>query len=76
MTFQVLQQLHTSSAAFGCQDKPAGITYPAAEVFIGQKAPDFTAPAVHNGEITTVKLADNKGKWTILFFYPKDFTCK
>ena len=41
---------------------------------VGRKAPDFTAPAYHNGEFTEVKLSDYLGKWVVLCFYPGDFT--
>lgn len=41
---------------------------------IGQKAPEFTAQAYVNGEIKSISLADYRGKWTVLFFYPLDFT--
>lgn len=41
---------------------------------VGQKAPDFEAPAYHAGEFTTVKLGDYLGKWALLCFYPGDFT--
>jgi peroxiredoxin (alkyl hydroperoxide reductase subunit C) len=42
---------------------------------VGSKAPDFALDAVVNGgEFTQVKLADYKGKWVVLFFYPLDFT--
>lgn len=41
---------------------------------VGQKAPDFTAPAYHGGKFINVKLSDNLGKWTVLCFYPGDFT--
>ena len=34
----------------------------------------FTAQAVHNGEYVTVSDADVRGKWSIFFFYPADFT--
>lgn len=50
------------------------ILYPDSELEIGAPAPDFTAPAVVDGEIKTVSLADYKGKYVILFWYPKDFT--
>ncbi len=44
-------------------------------VTIGQVAPKFSGEAVFNkGEIKTVNSADFMGKWTILFFYPLDFT--
>ncbi len=41
---------------------------------VGQKAPDFTAPAYYQGKFTTVKLSDYLGKWVLLCFYPGDFT--
>ncbi len=41
---------------------------------INAKAPAFEAKAYHKGEIKTVTLADYKGKWVVLFFYPADFT--
>jgi peroxiredoxin (alkyl hydroperoxide reductase subunit C) len=43
-------------------------------VSVGKKAPDFTAPAYHKGEFTSVQLSDFLGKWVILCFYPGDFT--
>jgi peroxiredoxin (alkyl hydroperoxide reductase subunit C) len=41
---------------------------------VGQKAPDFQAPAYHKGAFTNVKLSDYLGKWVLLCFYPGDFT--
>jgi len=42
---------------------------------VGQKAPDFKAAAVlENNQFKDVSLADYKGKYTLLFFYPLDFT--
>lgn len=43
-------------------------------VRVGQKAPDFTAPAYHKGSFTSLKLSDHAGKWVMLCFYPGDFT--
>ena len=43
-------------------------------VQVGKKAPDFEAPAYHNGEFKNVKLSDYAGKWVLLCFYPGDFT--
>jgi peroxiredoxin Q/BCP len=37
----------------------------------GQAAPDFSLPA---GDGSQVSLKDYKGKWVVLYFYPKDFT--
>ncbi len=44
---------------------------------IGHPAPDFTAPAYLPSSDDVdgkVSLSDFKGKWTLLFFYPLDFT--
>ena len=41
---------------------------------VGQKAPDFTAPAYHKGNFTNVKLSEFAGKWVLVCFYPGDFT--
>jgi thioredoxin-dependent peroxiredoxin len=39
---------------------------------IDQPAPEFTLPTnTGNGEVS---LADFRGKWVVLYFYPKDFT--
>ena len=43
---------------------------------VGQPAPDFNMPSTKNIDTLAenVKLADYKGKWLILLFYPLDFT--
>lgn len=41
---------------------------------VGQKAPDFTAPAYQQGKFINVKLSEYLGKWVSLCFYPGDFT--
>ena len=38
---------------------------------LNEKAPDFTAIIEGNGKL---KLSDFKGKWIVLYFYPKDNT--
>lgn len=44
-------------------------------VLVGKKAPDFTATAVEkNRIIDRFSLADFKGQYVVLFFYPLDFT--
>ena len=40
----------------------------------GKKAPDFQAPAFHEGQIKQIKLSDYSSKWVLLCFYPGDFT--
>jgi alkyl hydroperoxide reductase subunit AhpC len=41
---------------------------------VGSPAPPFTLDAVVNLEFKKVSLADYRGKWVVLFFYPGDFT--
>jgi peroxiredoxin (alkyl hydroperoxide reductase subunit C) len=41
---------------------------------VGKKAPDFTAPAYYQGKFISVRLSEYLGKWTLLCFYPGDFT--
>lgn len=45
-------------------------------VLVGKNAPDFNAQAVINGSeiVENFTLSQFKGKYVILFFYPKDFT--
>lgn len=47
---------------------------PVSMIKVGKKAPDFQAPAYHQGKFTSVKLSDHLGKWILLCFYPGDFT--
>jgi peroxiredoxin Q/BCP len=48
------------------------VALPAAEAAVGgTKAPDFT---LLSQEGKSVCLHDFKGKWVVLYFYPKDFT--
>ncbi len=39
---------------------------------VTQPAPQFTSKAVINGEIKDISLADYKGKYVVLIFYPLD----
>lgn len=41
---------------------------------VQKEAPDFTAAAVVNEEFKQIKLSDYRGKYTVLFFYPLNFT--
>jgi len=41
---------------------------------VGEKAPAFGAKALVGTKIGKVELKDYKGKWVVLFFWPKDFT--
>ncbi len=55
-------------------DQPVPKEEKAMTARVGQKAPDFTAPAYYRGGFTAVKLSDFAGKWVLLCFYPGDFT--
>ncbi len=46
----------------------------AAMIRVGRKAPDFSAPAYHQGRFVTVRLSEFLGQWVLLCFYPGDFT--
>jgi NADH-dependent peroxiredoxin subunit C len=41
---------------------------------VNREIKPFTATAFHHGEFTTVSDTDLKGKWSVVFFYPADFT--
>lgn len=41
---------------------------------INRPIPEFTAEAFHNGEFKAVTNEDFKGKWSVVVFYPADFT--
>lgn len=41
---------------------------------IGKEVLPFTAQAFHNGDFVTVSEANFKGKWSVVCFYPADFT--
>ena len=41
---------------------------------INSQVKPFNATAYHKGEFVQVSEADLKGKWSVVFFYPADFT--
>ncbi|MGL4818463.1 MAG: alkyl hydroperoxide reductase subunit C [Bacilli bacterium] len=41
---------------------------------IGKQVQDFTVEAYQQGEFKSVSLGDIKGKWSVFFFYPADFS--
>lgn len=54
---------------------PATVTQEQKMIHVGEKAPDFVAPAYHKGAfVDQIKLSDYAGKWVLLCFYPGDFT--
>lgn len=44
------------------------------QTLINTKVPDFKAQAYHSDGFKTVTQNDLKGKWSVFFFYPADFT--
>lgn len=42
--------------------------------FVGQHLPDIMLDAFHQEKMVKINLSEMKNKWTILFFYPADFT--
>lgn len=51
----------------GCDSMTAMLT-------VNAEAPDFTLDGVFQSEIGRFRLADWRGRWVILFFYPANFT--
>nr|MBL8409900.1 redoxin domain-containing protein [Dechloromonas sp.] len=41
---------------------------------INSQLKPFKTTAFHNGKFVPVSDADLKGKWSVFFFYPADFT--
>lgn len=41
---------------------------------VGNPAPEFSAQALVGSEFKSISSNDYKGRWTVLFFYPLDFT--
>jgi peroxiredoxin len=44
------------------------------QTLINTRIPDFKAQAYHNDSFKTVTQDDLRGKWSVFFFYPADFT--
>ena len=44
------------------------------ETLVGSLCPEFKLNACQKGEFTEVSSDSLKGKWTVLLFYPLDFT--
>ena len=43
-------------------------------ITVGKSAPDFTAPGYYDNKFMNFDLAEYKGKWVLVCFYPGDFT--
>src|ERR1700737_1264749 len=67
LNWLAIQTIFAVSIAFPLRKADAGSKAPDT----GQPAPDFT---LNSQEGKPVSLHDFKGKWVVLYFYPKDFT--
>ena len=67
----VLTASLTVAAAAACLFLPKHVLAAGDLAAVGSAAPNFTLP---NQENQPVSLADYKGKWVVLYFYPKDQT--
>jgi peroxiredoxin Q/BCP len=55
-----------------CSFVPAAFALGGPQPPLNQPAPNFTLPT-NNGD-GEISLSDYRGKWVVLYFYPKDFT--
>lgn len=62
------------SPAPSAASPPATPAREVAMIRVGRKAPDFSAPAYHQGRFVNVRLSEYLGQWVLLCFYPGDFT--
>ena len=67
-----LRLLPIALAAFGSLAAPVAAQTPAAELKVGDQAPDFTLAATDGKTYTLSK--DLKGHWVVLAWFPKAFT--
>ncbi len=44
------------------------------ENLIGKEIINFQVEAYHNGQFKTIRSEDTRGRWSVFFFYPADFT--
>jgi len=58
----------------GDVNEPKPIKEAVSMIRVGKKAPNFVAPAYHEGRFVSAKLSEYLGKWVLLCFYPGDFT--
>jgi thioredoxin-dependent peroxiredoxin len=69
---KVSRLLPLALAACGLLASPAAAQTPAAELKVGDQAPDFTLPATDGKTYSLSK--DLKGHWVVLAWFPKAFT--
>jgi peroxiredoxin Q/BCP len=69
---KALRLLPLAVLACGVLASPAAAQAPAAELKVGDPAPDFTLPATDGKTYSLSK--DLKGRWVVLAWFPKAFT--
>ena len=69
---KVFRLLPLALVACGLLATPVTAQTPAAELKVGDQAPDFTLPATDGKTYTLSK--DLKGHWVVLGWFPKAFT--
>ena len=68
----VLRLLPLALVASGLLATPGAAQTPAAELKVGDQAPDFTLPATDGKTYTLSK--ELRGRWVVLAWFPKAFT--
>ena len=69
---KVSRLLPLALVACGLLASPAAAQTPAAELKVGDQAPDFTLPSTDGKTYSLSK--DLKGHWVVLAWFPKAFT--
>jgi peroxiredoxin Q/BCP len=69
---KALRLLPLAIVACGLLASPAAAQAPAAELKVGDMAPDFTLPATDGKTYSLSK--DLRGHWVVLGWFPKAFT--
>jgi peroxiredoxin Q/BCP len=69
---KALRLLPLALVACGLLASPAAAQTPAAELKVGDMAPDFTLPATDGKTYSLSK--DLRGHWVVLGWFPKAFT--
>ncbi len=68
--------LRENDESCDCCGESAGLYGSSNNVYaeVGEPIEDFMVDAYQNGKIDKVFLSDYAGKWSVIFFYPADFT--
>ena len=68
---RILTALVAGAVVAGCGTGVKAYAAPPTELAVGTTAPNFTLPSQEDKDIS---LSEFKGKWVVLYFYPKDQT--